>query len=114
MARTWGLEGFRFLEMQHPIANLTPAQLDERAEAITYLEEIIDEWRLQTGELLRELNLDKPTITNHLPDDVMAEITREQAHFAARKRTRAKRSAAAKKAAGRGPGMGEMALSGFW
>ena len=23
MARTWGLEGFRFLEMQHPIANLT-------------------------------------------------------------------------------------------
>jgi hypothetical protein len=35
MARTWGLEGFRFLEMQHPIANLTPAQLDERAKAIT-------------------------------------------------------------------------------
>ena len=34
MARTWGLEGFRFLEMQHPIANLTPAQLDERAAAI--------------------------------------------------------------------------------
>ena len=34
MARTWGLEGFRFLEMPHPIANLTPAQLDERAEAI--------------------------------------------------------------------------------
>jgi hypothetical protein len=34
MARTWGLEGFRFLEMPHPIANLTPAQLDERAATI--------------------------------------------------------------------------------
>jgi hypothetical protein len=34
MARTWGLEGFRFLEMPHPIANLTDKQLDERAEAI--------------------------------------------------------------------------------
>jgi hypothetical protein len=35
MARTWGLEGFRFLEMPHPIANLTPAQLDQRAAEIT-------------------------------------------------------------------------------
>ena len=34
MARTWGLEGFRFLEMPHPIANLTDAQLDQRAREI--------------------------------------------------------------------------------
>ena len=31
MARTWGLKDFRFLAMPHPIANLTPAELDERA-----------------------------------------------------------------------------------
>jgi two-component system phosphate regulon sensor histidine kinase PhoR len=41
-------------------------------------EEIISEWRVQAGELLRELNLDKPTITDHLPD-VVAEITRDLA-----------------------------------
>ncbi|HEV7868675.1 MAG TPA: HAMP domain-containing sensor histidine kinase [Chthoniobacteraceae bacterium] len=41
-------------------------------------EEIISEWRLRAGELLRELNLDKPTITDHLPD-VIAEITRDLA-----------------------------------
>ena len=34
MARTWGLPDFRFIEMPHPIANLTDAQLDERAAAI--------------------------------------------------------------------------------
>ena len=34
MARSWGLPEFRFIAMPHPIANLTPAQLDERAEAI--------------------------------------------------------------------------------
>ena len=34
MARTWGLPDFKFLAMPHPIANLTPAQLDQRAEAI--------------------------------------------------------------------------------
>ena len=34
MARTWGLPDFRFLSMPHPIANLTDAQLDERAAAI--------------------------------------------------------------------------------
>ena len=34
MARTWGLPDFRFLSMPHPIANLTEAQLDERAAAI--------------------------------------------------------------------------------
>ncbi len=34
MARAWGLPDFRFLAMPHPIANLTDAQLDERAAAI--------------------------------------------------------------------------------
>ena len=35
MARTWGLENFHFLEMPHPIANLTPEELDQRTAAIT-------------------------------------------------------------------------------
>lgn len=35
MARTWGLPGFRFIEMPHPIANLTEEELDQRADAIT-------------------------------------------------------------------------------
>ena len=35
MARTWGLPDFRFLAMPHPIANLTEAELDQRAAAIT-------------------------------------------------------------------------------
>jgi hypothetical protein len=34
MARSWGLAEFRFLEMPHPIANLTPAELDKRAQTI--------------------------------------------------------------------------------
>jgi len=34
MARTWGLPDFRFLTMPHPIANLTDAELDQRAAAI--------------------------------------------------------------------------------
>jgi hypothetical protein len=34
MARTWGLPDFRFVMMPHPIANLTPEQLDQRARAI--------------------------------------------------------------------------------
>ena len=41
-------------------------------------EEIISEWRLKAGELLRELHLDKPTLTDHLPD-LIAEITRDLA-----------------------------------
>jgi signal transduction histidine kinase len=40
--------------------------------------EIIDEWRLQAGTLLRELDLDKPTLTDHLPD-LVTEITRDLA-----------------------------------
>ena len=39
-------------------------------------DEIICEWRLQVGDLLKELELDKPTITDHVPD-VIAEITRD-------------------------------------
>ena len=34
MARTWGLPNFKFIARPHPIANLTDAQLDERAAAI--------------------------------------------------------------------------------
>jgi hypothetical protein len=34
MARTWGLPEFRFIAMPHPIANLTPEQLDQRAASI--------------------------------------------------------------------------------
>lgn len=34
MARTWGLGTFRFLTMPHPIANLTDAELDQRAKEI--------------------------------------------------------------------------------
>ena len=34
MARTWGVPEFRFVEMPHPIANLTDAELDQRAAAI--------------------------------------------------------------------------------
>jgi two-component system phosphate regulon sensor histidine kinase PhoR len=40
--------------------------------------EIINEWRSQATLLLRDLALDKPTITDHLPD-VIAEITRDLA-----------------------------------
>ena len=34
MARAWGLKEFRFLNMPHPIANLTGEQLDDRAREI--------------------------------------------------------------------------------
>lgn len=34
MARSWGVPEFRFLMMPHPIGNLTPAELDQRAAAI--------------------------------------------------------------------------------
>jgi len=38
----------------------------------------MSEWRVRASELLRELNLDKPTLTDHLPD-LVAEITRDLA-----------------------------------
>ena len=34
MAKSWGLPDFKFIAMPHPIANLNPEQLDQRAEAI--------------------------------------------------------------------------------
>ena len=34
MATSWGMRGYRFLEVPHPIANLTEAQLDQRAREI--------------------------------------------------------------------------------
>ena len=35
MARTWGVPDLKFLAMPHPIANLTPEQMDQRAAEIT-------------------------------------------------------------------------------
>ena len=34
MAQTWGVPQYKFLSMPHPIANLTEAQLDQRAREI--------------------------------------------------------------------------------
>ncbi len=34
MAEQWGVPTYRFLVMPHPIANLTEAQLDQRAREI--------------------------------------------------------------------------------
>jgi hypothetical protein len=34
MAQAWGVPQFRFLALKHPIANLTEAQLDQRAREI--------------------------------------------------------------------------------
>jgi len=34
MAEQWGVPTYRFLAMPHPIANLTEAQLDQRAREI--------------------------------------------------------------------------------
>ncbi len=45
-------------------------------------EEIISEWRSHANELLRDLQLDKPTITDHLPG-LIAEITRDLAFSSA-------------------------------
>jgi hypothetical protein len=34
MAEQWGVPAYRFLVMPHPIANLTEAELDQRARAL--------------------------------------------------------------------------------
>jgi hypothetical protein len=34
MAKNWGVPDYRFLDMPHPIANLTESELDSRAETI--------------------------------------------------------------------------------
>ena len=35
MAKQWGLPHYKFLALPHPIANLSDADLDQRARAIT-------------------------------------------------------------------------------
>ena len=35
MAQQWGLPQYKFLALPHPIANLSEAELDQRARAIT-------------------------------------------------------------------------------
>jgi hypothetical protein len=35
MAEQWGVPTYKFLAMPHPIANLTEAQLDQRAQEIS-------------------------------------------------------------------------------
>ena len=35
MAKAWGLPNYKFLVMPHPTANLTEAELDQRARKIT-------------------------------------------------------------------------------
>jgi hypothetical protein len=40
MAKNWGLPDYRFLEIPHPIANLTEAELDQRAENV--FEDVIE------------------------------------------------------------------------
>lgn len=34
MAQAWGIPNYKFLSMPHPIANLTEAELDQRAREI--------------------------------------------------------------------------------
>jgi hypothetical protein len=34
MAQTWGVPDYRFLDLPHPIANLTEQELDQRAREI--------------------------------------------------------------------------------
>ncbi len=46
MAADWGVPEYRFLDMPHPIANLTEAELNERADAV--LDQVID--LLKTGQ----------------------------------------------------------------
>ncbi|MBI4083268.1 MAG: hypothetical protein HY423_11725 [Candidatus Lambdaproteobacteria bacterium] len=46
MATNWGVPEYRFLEMRHPISNLTEAQLDARADAI--IDQVL--WLLKTGQ----------------------------------------------------------------
>jgi hypothetical protein len=41
MAESWGKPGYPFLDTPHPIANLTAAELDERADRLV---EAVEEW----------------------------------------------------------------------
>ena len=61
------------------MASLEHCSVAQLAEVFdTCREEIMKEWRVQATDLLRKLHLDKPTLTNHLPD-LVAEITRDLA-----------------------------------
>ncbi|MEE8396277.1 MAG: hypothetical protein V3S29_09500 [bacterium] len=46
MAGDWGVPQYRFLEMPHPIANLTEAELDARADEL--VERV--EWLVKVGQ----------------------------------------------------------------
>ena len=65
-----GLRRWRIAALEHCTAEHI-ADVLSRCEG-----EIIAEWRLQAHKLLHKLDLDKLTITNHLPD-IIAEITRD-------------------------------------
>jgi hypothetical protein len=41
MAKSWGLPDYVFLDTPHPIANLGPAELDARAEALA---DAVERW----------------------------------------------------------------------
>jgi hypothetical protein len=41
MAESWGKPGYPFLDTPHPIANLTEADLDERADRLA---DAVEEW----------------------------------------------------------------------
>ena len=41
MAASWGMPGYRFLEIPHPIANLSDQALDERAEQLA---DAVERW----------------------------------------------------------------------
>jgi two-component system, OmpR family, phosphate regulon sensor histidine kinase PhoR len=66
--------------IRYPDAVLAQSCSVERLAEVfaTCQEEIICEWRVQARELLSALNLDKLTITDHLPD-IIGEITRDLA-----------------------------------
>ena len=46
MAATWGVPEYRFLEMAHPISNLTEAEMDAKADAI--IDQVL--WLLKVGQ----------------------------------------------------------------
>jgi len=46
MAKSWGVPDYRFLEMPHPIANLSEEELNARAD--TLIEQV--EWLLRVGQ----------------------------------------------------------------
>ena len=41
MAASWGMPGYRFLDIPHPIANLSTKELDERAEQLA---DAVERW----------------------------------------------------------------------